>query len=165
MCALARDRHPSTCKGGPVEYVRASVACGERCTCISGSTHPDVVHTIFDSAITIDMLQIESVATVARALPGHSQLTCSTPSRLMREYLPTISSTSQRHLSDIPMPAFRTQPSHVPTVVHAHQPTSPPPLDVAFFGCRITHRPLDFPTTTFPIARAHHLNDISATFQ
>jgi hypothetical protein len=30
-------------------------------------------------------------------------------------HVPTISSTSQRHLSDIPMPAFRTQPSHVPT--------------------------------------------------
>ena len=50
------------------EYVRASVACGERCTYISGSTLPDVVHTTVDSAITIDMLQIESVATVARAL-------------------------------------------------------------------------------------------------
>ena len=87
------------------------------------------------------------------------------PPRPSPSHEPTISPTSHQHLSDIPMPAFRTHPSHVPTIVHAHQP--------ATVGCRIlwmSHFPVaisawSFPTTTFPIARAHHLTDISATPQ
>ena len=56
------------------------------------------------------------------------------PPRPSPSHVLTISTTSQRHFSDTSVPAFRTQPSHVPT---PHHRTCPPAHQPATVGCRI----------------------------